>query len=97
VSYFFTLEWQMKHIARVLAELRRRDARSFEPSPAAAASYVARMRARLPGTVFEPGRCARANSYYFDHRGHPALIRPESVFGAHAAQQHFPLSDYDFE
>jgi cation diffusion facilitator CzcD-associated flavoprotein CzcO len=97
LSYFFTIEGEMKHIARCLGEMRRRGARSFEPDRAATQRFVERMQARLGDSVFIPGQCTAANSYYFDPHGQPSLLRPTSTLSALRRHTSFPLEDYVFE
>lgn len=97
LSYFFTIEGQMKHMARCLGEMRRRGARSFEVDAEACRAFVERMRARFRDSVFIPGQCTAANSYYFDPHGDPSLIRPTSTLSALRRHGRFPLEDYRFE
>ena len=97
LSYFFTIEGQMKHITRCLGELKRRDARSFEPDEQANRAFVDQMRERFKSSVFIPGQCTAANSYYFDPHGDPSLIRPTSTLSALRRHDSFPLEHYHFE
>ncbi|MDR3418667.1 MAG: NAD(P)/FAD-dependent oxidoreductase [Nevskia sp.] len=96
LSFFFTVEGQMKHIKRCLGEMRRRQARTFEVTREANDAYVRRMKARLAQTVFLNGNCASANSYYFDRNGEVSIVRPMPVATMHWRSAHFPLSDYRF-
>ncbi len=96
LSYFFTLEGQMKHIDRVIRAMRERNATTFEPTRQAADDYVSRMQAHFTRSVFIPGQCTTANSYYFDPHGSPSLIRPTSVMSANKEHTSFPLTDYAF-
>jgi len=97
LSYFFTIEGQMKHMTRCLSEMRRRGARSFEVQAEANREFVERMRARFSSSVFIPGQCTAANSYYFDPHGDPSLIRPTSTLSALRRHARFPLEHYRFE
>jgi cation diffusion facilitator CzcD-associated flavoprotein CzcO len=97
LSYFFTLEGQMKHIARCLGQMRVEGANSFEVLPEAQARYIAAMRARAPRTVFLQSSCGGANSYYFDRHGDPSLVRPMSAFEGLLRHRFFPLRNYRFE
>lgn len=97
LSYFFTLEGEMKHIARCIGEMKRRGARSFEADRDATRRFVDRMRQRLTRSVFIPGQCTAANSYYFDPHGEPSMLRPTSTLSAQRTHASFPLSDYVFE
>ncbi|MFZ5722233.1 MAG: flavin-containing monooxygenase [Pseudomonadota bacterium] len=96
LSYFFTIEAQMKHIARCLGEMRRRNARRFEIRPEANAEFLQKMRNRMPSTVFVNGNCAPANSYYFNQHGEASLLRPTPTFVALWKAGHFPLRHYEF-
>lgn len=96
LSYFFTIEGQMKHIARCLGELRRRGATRFEPSAAAQAAFVRRMHERSASSVFVDGHCGPANSYYFNQHGEASLLRLSSTVEALYQAGHFPLDDYAF-
>jgi len=96
LSYFFTIEGQMKHIARCLGEMRRKGATSFEADADASTAFVDRMRKRFDDSVLVLNQCSAANSYYFDKHGDPSLIRPTSTLSALYRHDHFPLSDYHF-
>jgi cation diffusion facilitator CzcD-associated flavoprotein CzcO len=96
LSYFFTIEGQMKHIARCLGEMRRQGARSFEVTPEANEAYLRDMRRRLGSSVFVNGNCAPANSYYFNRHGEAALLRPMSTLLSLWRAGHFPLEHYRF-
>jgi cation diffusion facilitator CzcD-associated flavoprotein CzcO len=96
LSYFFTIEGQMKHIARCLGEMRRKGARSFEVTQAANDAYLREMRGRMQSTVFLNGDCAPARSYYFNQHGEAALARPMPTLLALWRSGHFPLDHYRF-
>ena len=97
LSYFYTIEGQMKHMTRCLTEMKRRGARSFEVDAQANREFVERMRERFKSSVFIPGQCTAANSYYFDPHGDPSLIRPTSTLSALRRHDSFPLEDYHYE
>lgn len=97
LSYFFTIEGEMKHMARCLEGMREQGAQSFEVRQSATDEFVARMKGWLKDSSFVNGDCTQANSYYFDPRGEPSLLRPTTVARAHFRHGHFPLSDYQFE
>ncbi len=90
------VETTAAHVVRVLAEARRRGATAVEVRPESAARWTAEMRRRLRGSVFT-GRCATANSYYFDHHGDVPYLRPTSSAQARTAAATFPLDDYRYE
>ncbi len=96
LSFFNTMEYQMRHMDRLFGELRRRGAATFEVTEDANARFLGRMNEHLQKTVFYAGDCATANSYYFDQRGEATLLRPTSTRNAVREQLQFPLADYSF-
>lgn len=96
LSYFFTIEGQMEHIARCLKEMRRRKARVFEPRREAQDAFVAAMRRKVKSSVFANGNCAPANSYYFNQHGESTLLRPTPTPLALWRARSYPLRDYRF-
>lgn len=97
LSFFFTIEGQMKHIARCMRALRARAARSFEVKAQAQEAYVAAMIARGQKSVFMRSSCAGSYSYYFDRHGQPSLVKPVSAAEGLLRHRFFPLRDYHFE
>lgn len=97
LSYFTTIEGQMKHMARCLGEMRRKKARSFEVSQAANDAFLQDMKRRIGNSIFINGNCAPANSYYFNQHGEATLLRPTSTITALRQAGRFPLKDYQFE
>jgi cation diffusion facilitator CzcD-associated flavoprotein CzcO len=96
LSYFTTIEAQMKHLERLLGEVRRRGARSFEVTDPANEEFLGWVTQRLDDSVFSLGSCATARSYYFNQHGDAALLRPTSTLHTHRAQESFPLDDYAY-
>ena len=96
LSYFTTIESQMRHMDRLLTELQRRRATSFEVSESANAEFLDDMTDRVGHSIFTLGSCAGANSYYFNQHGEATLLRPTSTRHAFRAARTFPLADYDF-
>ncbi len=96
LSYFTTIESQMRHMDRLLTELQRRRAVSFEVSEAANAAFLDDMTDRVGHSIFTLGSCASANSYYFNQHGEATLLRPTSTLNAYRAASTFPLADYEF-
>ncbi len=94
LSYFTTIESQMKHITRLLTAMRRRGASRFEVTEEANAEFLARMRRNLDDSVFALGSCSTARSYYFNQHGEATLLRPTSTIGAFREAGRFPISDY---
>ncbi|WP_216906984.1 flavin-containing monooxygenase [Nocardia noduli] len=96
LSYFTTIEAQMKHMGRLLGEMRRRGAKTFEVTEAANARFLAEVTERLGSSVFYAGDCSTARSYYFNPHGEAALLRPNSTVSTHRRAVGFPLEDYTF-
>jgi cation diffusion facilitator CzcD-associated flavoprotein CzcO len=96
LSFFNTVEYQMRHMNRLFGELRRRNATTFEVTEDANAAFLDRMTELLDNSVFYGGDCATSRSYYFNHAGEASLLRPTSTHNAVAEQARFPLSDYAF-
>jgi cation diffusion facilitator CzcD-associated flavoprotein CzcO len=96
LSYFWTIEAQMAHMARLFRELDRRDATVFEVTQQANDEFLDRMTRKLDDSVFYRGNCAGARSYYFNPHGEAALLRPTTILTSNREAATFPLSDYAF-
>ncbi len=96
LSFFTTIEGQMKHMSRCIQEMQRRQAQSFEVTQEANDAFVRDMKHRLRNSVFLNGDCASANSYYFNPHGQPTLLRPTSTLGGLLRAGNYPLSSYRF-
>lgn len=96
LSYFSTIEGQMKHMGRCLSERDRLGASVFEVSRQANDAFVASMRKKVDRSVFVNGYCAPSNSYYFNQHGEATLLRPTSTLSGLWHARRFPLSDYKF-
>lgn len=94
LSWFNTVEYQMRHMKRLFSELQRRDARTFEVTEDANARFLDRMSTLLDDSVFRLGNCANSRSYWIGPSGEAPLFRPTSVVNAVREQDRFPLSDY---
>jgi cation diffusion facilitator CzcD-associated flavoprotein CzcO len=94
LSWFNTVEYQMRHMERLFGELQRRDARTFEVTEEANARFLDRMTRLLDDSVFRLGNCAGSRSYWFNHNGEAPLFRPMSARRTVREQERFPLSDY---
>ncbi len=94
LSWFNTVEYQMRHMNRLFRELQRRDAQTFEVTEEANARFLDRMTRLLDDSVFRLGSCANSRSYWFTHTGETPLFRPTSAHNAVREQDRFPLSDY---
>ncbi|WGJ84557.1 NAD(P)/FAD-dependent oxidoreductase [Gordonia sp. SMJS1] len=96
LSYFTTIEGQMKHIARLFGELRRRGQRTFEVTEEANDAFLDEVTDRLQSSVFYNGDCATSRSYYFNQHGEATLLRPASTLRTLREMDSFPLRDYEF-
>jgi len=96
LSYFTTIESQMRHIRRLFTELRRRDARTFEVTQDANDAFLDRVTGKLGDSVFYLGNCAGSRSYYFNQHGEAAILRPTSTINAFREASRFPLGDYTY-
>lgn len=94
MSWFDTVEYQMRHMDRLFRELQRTGARTFEVTDEANARFLDRMLTLLDDSVFVLGNCANSRSYWFNSTGEAPLFRPTTVRQAVKEQEHFPLSDY---
>ena len=94
LSWFNTVEYQMRHMSRLFGCLQSRGATTFEVTEGANARFLKDVTHRLETSVFRLGNCATSRSYWFSPTGDPALFRPTSVRNAVRAQDRFPLSDY---
>jgi len=96
LSYFTTIEAQMKHMGRLLKETIRRGETTFEVTERANEHFLDRVTEKLGSSVFYGGDCSTARSYYFNQHGEAALLRPTSTVNAHREAENFPLDDYDY-
>lgn len=94
MSWFDTVEYQMRHMNRLFGELQRKGATTFEVTEDANARFLRRMLALLDDSVFVLGDCANSRSYWFNKTGEAPLFRPTSIRSAVKEQDRFPLSDY---
>ncbi|HJQ43777.1 MAG TPA: NAD(P)/FAD-dependent oxidoreductase [Jatrophihabitantaceae bacterium] len=97
LSYFTTIESQMRHMKRLFGEMKRRRATTFEVSERANDAFLERMTKRLGDSVFVLGSCATSRSYYFNQHGEAAILRPTSTVNAFREASSFPLDDYAFD
>ncbi|MGC4933689.1 flavin-containing monooxygenase [Gordonia sp. DT30] len=96
LSYFTTIEGQMTHIGRLFEELRRRGASTFEVTEQANADFLGEVTDNLASSVFYRGNCASSRSYYFNHQGEAALLRPNSTLTTLRKMGNFPLDAYAY-
>ncbi|MFC5754359.1 flavin-containing monooxygenase [Actinomadura rugatobispora] len=88
------VETSSAHIVRVITEARRRGATTVEVRREPTARWTRQMRRRLETSLWATRRCATANSFYYDHHGDVAYVRPTSSRQARRASRTFPLDDY---
>ena len=96
LSYFTTIESQMRHMSRLLREVQRRGATTFEVSEQANEQFLDRVTRKLGDSVFLLGSCSTARSYYFNQHGEAAILRPTSTVNAFREADRFPLDDYAY-
>ncbi|MGH3712462.1 MAG: flavin-containing monooxygenase [Micromonosporaceae bacterium] len=96
LSYFTTIESQMRHITRLFGELRHRGAQTFEVTQEANDAFLEWVTAKLGDSVFYRGSCATSRSYYFNQQGEAALLRPTSTVNAFWDAGRFPLDAYAY-
>jgi cation diffusion facilitator CzcD-associated flavoprotein CzcO len=96
LSYFTTIESQMRHMKRLFGELHRRGATTFEVREDANAQFLDRVTDKLGDSVFYLGACSTARSYYFNQHGEAAILRPTSTINAFREADRFPLEDYAY-
>ncbi len=96
LSYFTTIESQMRHITRLFGELRRRGAATFEVTDRANDAFLERVTDKLGDSVFYLGSCDSSRSYYFNQHGEAAILRPTSTVNAFYEADRFPLDDYAY-
>ena len=94
MSWFDTVEYQMRHMKRLFGELQRAGGRTFEVTEDANARFLNRMLTLLDDSVFRLGDCTNSRSYWFNSSGEAPLFRPTSIRQAVKEQEHFPLTDY---
>jgi cation diffusion facilitator CzcD-associated flavoprotein CzcO len=94
LSYFTTIESQMKHMERLFMAMKRRGVTTFEVSEEANAEFLDKMTDKVGNSIFTLGQCATANSYYFNQHGEATLLRPTTTINAFRDAARFPLDDY---
>jgi cation diffusion facilitator CzcD-associated flavoprotein CzcO len=90
-SAVIMLEAQASYIADALKKLREAGGRAISPTPAAQARFIAKLQARLAGTVWQDGGC---QSWYQDSFGNVTAIWPGSAAAYQRAVRHADLQDY---
>ncbi len=96
LSYFTTIEAQMRHMQRLFGELDKRGATTFEVRDDANAKFLEWVTDKLGDSVFSLGACSTARSYYFNQHGEAAILRPTSTINAFREAGSFPVDDYAY-
>ncbi len=96
LSYFMTIEVQMRHLERLFGEVGDRGAETFEISERASEEFLEHMLERMGDTVFNLGECSTSRSYYYTNEGDAVILRPTSSGAARKAVERFPITDYEF-
>ena len=96
LNFFNAMEYQMRIMDKLFAEVERRGAHTFEVTEEANARFLYQMTTQVGDTVFALGHCESALSYYFNPHGEATLLRPMTARAAIKQATEFPLSDYHF-
>ena len=90
-SVVFMIESQLRHVLGALEHMRRTGVRVLEPTPAAQRDFVARVDARMRGTVWLRGGC---QSWYLDSGGRNSTLWPGFSFSYRLRARRFRASAY---
>ncbi len=93
LNFFDMMEYQMRHMDRLIGEVRRRSATTFEVTEEANDRFCDRLGKLQQNTVFHLGDCANSRSYYFGPTGE-TYLRATSTRTTVSEQTRFPLTDY---
>ncbi|MDA0250891.1 MAG: NAD(P)/FAD-dependent oxidoreductase [Actinomycetota bacterium] len=96
LNFFNAMEYQMRIMDKLFAEVERHGAHTFEVTEEANARFLDQMTTQVGDTVFALGHCESARSYYFNPHGEATLLRPMTARAAIKQATEFPLSDYHF-
>ena len=96
LNFFNAMEYQMRIMDKLFAEVERRGAHTFEVTEEANARFLDQMTTQVGDTVFALGHCESARSYYFNPHGEATLLRPMTARAAIKQATEFPLSYYHF-
>ena len=96
LNFFNAMEYQMRIMDKLFAEVERLGAHTFEVTEEANARFLDQMTTQVGDTVFALGHCESARSYYFNPHGEATLLRPMTARAAIKQATEFPLSDYHF-
>ncbi|MGX1806086.1 flavin-containing monooxygenase [Nocardia sp. NPDC055321] len=90
------VETASHHITRTIDESLQRGATCVEVRNSAADRWTASAVERMSHSLWAQGNCSTANSYYYDHHGDTAFVRPMSTRDTWHAARTFDLNDYEF-
>ncbi len=90
-SVILMIESQIEHILAALAYMRAHDLAAVEPRREAQAEFVARVDARMRGTVWTAGGC---KSWYLDKSGRNFTLWPGFTFSYHRRVRRFRPAEY---
>ncbi|MDB4968915.1 MAG: 4-hydroxyacetophenone monooxygenase [Myxococcales bacterium] len=93
-SVITMIESQIEHLLGALRFMRQRGAVTVEPRPEAQAAFVARVDARMQGTVWNTGGCS---SWYVDKTGRNSTLWPGMTFTFKQRIEKFRPSEYAAE
>jgi cation diffusion facilitator CzcD-associated flavoprotein CzcO len=95
-SYIWMIEATSAHIARVIAETRRRDETTCEIKPEVHREYWEKsLRRQRRNYLFKP-TCHGSNTYYLDQNG-DSPFRPTTHGEMYWHNRHFPLDVYQYD
>jgi cation diffusion facilitator CzcD-associated flavoprotein CzcO len=90
-SVILMIESQIEHIVNALLHMRERGIAAVEPRPEAQAAFVARVDAKMKGTVWTAGGC---KSWYLDENGRNSALWPGFTFTFKRRVERFDPSEY---
>jgi cation diffusion facilitator CzcD-associated flavoprotein CzcO len=90
-SVVFMIEAQIEQVMLVLREMKRRGVRALEPTPAAEATFIARVEQRMRNTVWVAGHC---RSWYLDRTGRNSSLWPDYTWRFRRRLRRLVRSDY---
>ena len=96
-SYFWMVEATSAHIARVIANARRRDATHVEVRRGPHDEYFERCQNRSRRSFLFTDTCDGSNTYYINYQGDASILRPSTHAEMYLENRLFPLSNYRYE
>ena len=94
LNFFNTMEYQMRHMDRLLREVEApRRARPSRSPRRPTHRFLDQMTELVGDSVFTVGNCADARSYYFNPHGEATLLRPMTA----TCRDHAQASDLPAE